>query len=128
MNDPVVVVDRIEGKTAVLSPIGGEAPFECPLALLPPGTHEGATLRLAPTSGPDAPITLRRPDDSHVVLALRDGAQIGCRPGVVPPGLDDGQPLAFVPAPEVEAERRETLAARLERLAEKIEDDEDLVL
>ncbi len=128
MNDPVVVVDRIEGKTAVLSPIGGEAPFECPLALLPPGTREGATLRLAPTGEPNAPITLRRPDDSHVVLALRGGAEVGCRPGLVPPGLDDGQALAFVPAPEVEAERRETLAARLERLAEKIEDDEDLVL
>lgn len=128
MNDAVVVVDRIEGKIAVLSPLGGEPPFECPLALLPPGTEEGSTLRLVPTAEPDAPITLRRTDDSHVVLALRDGPQIGCRPALVPPDLADGQSLAFVLAPEVEAERRETLAARLERLAEKIDDDEDLVL
>lgn len=128
MNDAVVVVDRIEGKIAVLSPLGGEPPFECPLALLPPGTEEGSTLRLVPTAEPEAPITLRRTDDSHVVLALRDGPQIGCRPALVPPDLADGQSLAFVLAPEVEAERRETLAARLERLAEKIDDDEDLVL
>lgn len=128
MNDAVFVVDRIEGKVAVLSPLGGDPPFDCPLALLPPGTEEGATLRLAPTAEREAPITLRRTEDNLVVLALGDGQKIGCRPGLVPPGLDDGQALAFVPAPEVEAERRETLAARLERLAEKIDGDDDLVL
>lgn len=128
MNDALFVVDRIEGKVAVLSPLGGEPPFDCPLSLLPPGTEEGSTLRLAVTAERDAPITLRRTDDNLVVLALRDGQRIGCRPGLVSPGLDDGQTLAFVLAPEVEAERRETLAARLERLAEKIDDDDDLVL
>lgn len=121
----VVVVDRIEGDVAVLSPVSGGPPFDCPLAWLPPKLAEGATLRLARV--PEAGMArLKSVDEAGVVIALPDGRTLGLRPGLVPPGMSEGDALAFIEAPEVETTRRLDIAVRLERLAERIDDDIDL--
>lgn len=121
----VVVVDRIEGDVAVLSPVAGGPPFDCPLAWLPEQLAEGATLRLARV--PEAGVArLKAIDEAGVVIALPDGSTLGLRPGLLPPGMSEGEALAFVEAPEFENERRLNIAVRLERLAERIDDDIDL--
>ncbi len=121
----VVVVDRIEGDRAVLSPVVGGPPFECPLAWLPEKVQEGAALRLARVA--EAGVArLTEADEAGVVVTLPDGSTLGLRPGLVPDGLSEGDALAFVEAPDIEAERRVSLAERLERLAERIDDDIDL--
>ncbi len=121
----VVVVDRIEGETAVLSPVAGGPPFDCPLAWLPETLAEGATLRLARV--PEAGIArLKKVDEAGVVIALPDGSTLGLRPELLPPGLSEGEALAFVEAPDVENQRRLSIAERIERLAERIDDDLDL--
>lgn len=121
----LVVVDRIEGDRAVLSPVAGGPPFDCPLAWLPEGLLEGAALRLARV--PEAGVArLRAMDEAGVVIALPDGSTLGLRPELLPPGLSEGEALAFVEAPDVEIERRLSITERLERLAERIDDDIDL--
>lgn len=121
----VVVVDRIEKDRAVLSPVVGGPPFECPLAWLPENVHEGAALRL--TRVAEAGVArLTEADEAGVVVTLPDGSTLGLRPALLPPGLSEGDSLAFVEAPDIEAERRLTLAERLEQLAERLDDDIDL--
>lgn len=121
----MVVVDRIEGKQAVLSPLVGGPPFDCPLAWLPEGVAEGATLRLARVATRGV-LGVAKADEAGVVLDLPDGSTLGLRPELLPPGICEGESLAFVEAPDVEAERRRRLAQTLEWLAD--EDDGDIEL
>jgi len=121
----VVVVDRIEGDVAVLSPAVGGPPFDWPLAWLPEPLEEGATLRLVRVAQAGV-ARLERVDEAGVVITLPDGSRLGLRPGLLPPGLAEGESLAFIEAPAVENERRLDIAVRLERLAERIDDDIDL--
>ena len=121
----VVVVDRIEGDIAVLSPVSGGPTFDCPLAWLPEALEEGAALRLArvPASGI---AQLKAIGETRVVIGLPDGSTLGLRPELLPPGLAEGDALAFVEAPEVEDDRRMKITLRLDALAEQLDGDIDL--
>lgn len=121
----LVVVDRIEGETAVLSPVAGGPPFDCPLTWLPEKLAEGATLRLARVAEAGM-AQLEKADEAGVVITLPDGRTLGLRPELLPPGLSEGEALAFVEAPDVENARRLSIAERLGRLAERIDDELDL--
>lgn len=121
----VVVVDRIEGDVAVLSPVSGGPPFDCPVAWLPGKVSEGAALRLA--RAPDAGIgRVKAVDEAGVVVALADGSTLGLRPGLLPPGIAEGEALLFVEAPEVEDDRRLRITLSLDRFADQMDDDIDL--
>ena len=56
-------------------------------------------------------------------LRLPDGKVIGPGADALPPGLGPRASVAFVEAPEIEADRRRSVAERIARLAEDIDDD-----